>query len=109
MRPGTFLPATLATMVGCSLSALADPTELDAWCAQAKQPSSIGLCSDPELRELAIERNHAFEAARARLSPEAYSALLRDQKGWVRSYSTACGINEIAPPVLPYRLTCCCA
>ena len=70
MRPGTFLPATLATMVSCSLSALADPTELDAWCAQAKQPSSIALCSDPELRELAIERNHAFEAARARLSPE---------------------------------------
>jgi uncharacterized protein YecT (DUF1311 family) len=101
MRPGTFLSATLATMVGCSLSAQADPIELDAWCAQAKQPSSIAPCSDPELRELAIERNHAFEAARARLSPEAYIALLRDQKGWVRSYSSACGINEIEPPALP--------
>lgn len=101
MRPGTFFPATLATMVGCSLSALAGPTDLDAWCAQAKQPSSIALCSDPELRELAIERNHAFEAARARLSADAYSALLREHKGWVRSYSTSCGISDTTPPPLP--------
>lgn len=100
MRPGIFLIAMLAA-VGCGVSVLADPTELDDWCAQAKQPSSIALCSDPELRELAIERNRAFEVARARLSADAYSALLREHKGWVRSYSTACGISETTPPVLP--------
>jgi hypothetical protein len=99
-RRGIFLIAMLVA-VGCRVSALADPTELDEWCAQAKQPSSIALCSDPELRELAIERNHAFETARARLSADAYSALLREHKGWVRSYSTACGISETTPPVLP--------
>jgi hypothetical protein len=82
-------------------SALADPAELESWCLQARQPSSIALCSDPELRELAIQRNHAFEAARARLSVDSYDALLRDQKGWVRSYSTACGINENNSPALP--------
>jgi hypothetical protein len=88
MRPGTVLPATLATMVGCSLSALADPTELDAWCAQAKQPSSLALCSDPELRELAIERHHAFEAARARLSADANSALLREHMAAIGEIDT---------------------
>jgi hypothetical protein len=82
-------------------SALADPAELDSWCLQAKQTSSIALCSDLELRELAIQRNRAFEAARARLSVDAYDALLRDQKGWVHSYSTACGIIETSPPILP--------
>jgi hypothetical protein len=75
---------------------LADPTELDAWCAQARQPSSIALCSDPELRELAIDRNHAFEAARASLSADAYNALLREHKGWGRSHSTGWGQRDNA-------------
>jgi hypothetical protein len=87
--------------VAFAFPALADPAELDSWCMQAQQPSSIALCSDPELRELAIQRNHAFEAARARLSVDAYNALLGDQKGWVRSYSTACGIIETSAPMLP--------
>jgi hypothetical protein len=37
---------------------------LDGWCAQAKLPSSIAICSDPDPRNLAIERQHAFDAAR---------------------------------------------
>jgi hypothetical protein len=93
----TAVALTIVTATPC----LADPAELDSWCLQAKQPSSIALCSDPELREMAIQRNHAFEAARARLSVDAYDALLRDQKGWVHSYSTACGISEAIPSVLP--------
>src|SRR5947209_5393558 len=67
----------------CVATALGNPAELDAWCSQAKQPSSIALCSDAELRELAIQRNRAFDAARSRLSVDAYNALLRDQNGWV--------------------------
>jgi hypothetical protein len=80
---------------------MANPAELDSWCAQAKLPSSVALCSDPELRELAIQRNKAFETARYRLSVDAYNALLRDQNGWVRSYSTSCGISGTQPPALP--------
>jgi uncharacterized protein YecT (DUF1311 family) len=97
------LAATAVTlMIGTSTPCIADPAELDDWCVQsARLPSSIALCSDPELRELAIQRNHAFEAARARLSADAYDALQRDQKGWVHSYSTACGILETIPPTLP--------
>jgi hypothetical protein len=88
-------------ILGSTMIALGDPTGLDNWCAEVKQPSSIALCSDRELRDLAIQRNRAFDAARARLNADTYSALLRDQKGWVRSYSTACGINETQPPTLP--------
>jgi uncharacterized protein len=101
MRLASWL-AFLSLAVLCrAMQANADPAELDDWCAQASQPSSIALCSDPELRELAIERNHAFEAARARLSANTYSALLREHKSWVLSYSTACGISETSPPLLP--------
>lgn len=92
---------TVSLTVGTATACMADPAELDSWCLQAKQPSSTALCSDPELREMAIQRNHAFEGARARLSVDAYDALLSDQKGWVHSYSTACGISETIQPVLP--------
>jgi uncharacterized protein YecT (DUF1311 family) len=91
----------VSLMVGITTPCMADPAELDSWCLQAKQPSSIALCSDPELREMAIQRNRAFEVARARLSVDAYDALLSAQKGWVYSYSTACGISETLPPMLP--------
>src|SRR5262249_40584775 len=84
-----------------SLQAYANPAELDGWCAQAKLPSSIALCSDFELRELAIQRNKAFDAARSRLSVDAYNALLRDQNGWVRSYSSSCGVSSAHAPTLP--------
>ena len=96
-----FAAITAAITIGVAMPCMADPAELDSWCLQAKQPSSTALCSDPELREMSIQRNHAFEAARARLSVDAYDSLLRDQKGWVHSYSTACGISETIPPVLP--------
>lgn len=92
---------TALSTVVIATSCMANPAKLDSWCLQAKQPSSTALCSDPELREMAIQRNHAFEAARARLSVDAYDALLSDQKGWVHSYSTACGISETIPPMLP--------
>jgi hypothetical protein len=100
MHP-TFLFSVTAIMIGWGASVRANPTELDGWCAQAKLPSSIALCSDPELRQLAIDRNRAFDAAHARLSADAYRALLRDHKGWIRAHSTACGIGETTAPVLP--------
>src|SRR5260370_24801345 len=39
--PRHILARHVATMVGCVLTALADLSELDAWCAQAKQPASV--------------------------------------------------------------------
>jgi hypothetical protein len=43
---------------------------LDAWCVQVKLPSSIAICSDDELRALAVERQHAYDEAKSRLNPE---------------------------------------
>ena len=40
-----------------------------------QKASSIVICSDAELREQAIARNKLFDAARAKLSTEAYKAL----------------------------------
>jgi hypothetical protein len=63
-------------------------------CAGVKLPSSLVICSDPELMGLADERQAAFDQAVARLDAQQQKELLADQTGWVRSYATACG----APP-----------
>src|SRR5438270_675899 len=58
---------------------------LDDWCGQVKQARSIALCSDAELRALAVERQRAFDEVRARLGPDQQKALLADQKNWLQS------------------------
>jgi Superinfection immunity protein len=75
--------------------------QFDEWCKTVKLPSSIIVCGDPELRALAIERQHAFEAAQAGLSPDQQRELLADQNGWVKSYAAACGAPQGAPPPNP--------
>lgn len=74
---------------------------LDEWCAQVTVPSSIAMCSDPDLRALAIERQHAFDGARTRVGEARYGVLLADQKAWVASYPKACGITPDVAPSLP--------
>lgn len=73
---------------------------LDDWCAEVKLPSSVAICSDPELRSLMIERQRAYDEARSQLTPDQQKALLADQNGWVRSYPRVCGLGD-APPSLP--------
>jgi uncharacterized protein YecT (DUF1311 family) len=85
--------------VPAALNARADP--FDDWCKTAKLPSSIAICSDPELLTLARERQHAYDEAKANLSPAQQKALLADQNAWVKSYSVACGLAQDAGPVLP--------
>jgi uncharacterized protein len=74
---------------------------LDDWCAKVKLPSSVAVCSDPELRSLMIERQKAFDEAKSRLAPGRQKALLADQNGWVKTYPQACGISLGAAPPLP--------
>jgi uncharacterized protein YecT (DUF1311 family) len=78
---------------------------LDDWCATVRLPSSIAICSDRELRTLAIERQHAFDEARSRLSPNQQKALLADQNGWVKTYPQACGLSRDIAPALPLTPT----
>jgi uncharacterized protein YecT (DUF1311 family) len=79
----------------------AQASAFDDWCKTAKLPSSIAICSDPELQALAEERQNAFDEAKSRLDPGSHAALVEDQKGWVGSYSRACGIAPNVAPSLP--------
>jgi hypothetical protein len=71
-------------------SARADP--MDDWCRTVKLPSSIAICSDPELRALTAERQQVYDETNARLDPAGQTALLADQTGWVRLYTATCGL-----------------
>jgi len=74
---------------------------LDEHCGRAKSPSDIAVCSDSQLRALALERKKAYDAAQARLDPDAHEALSENQEAWGASYAQACGINPKAAPPLP--------
>ena len=76
-------------------------TTSTAGALRSSKPSSIALCSDRDLRALAVKRQGAFDEAKARLDPDQQKALLADQNAWVVSYSHACGIAPDAPPSLP--------
>jgi uncharacterized protein YecT (DUF1311 family) len=96
--PVPSMPQSGPPIAGNGVPMLGD--NLDQWCSQVKLPSSVAICSDRELRALAIERQDAFDAAKARLSPDQQKALLADQNGWVRTYPRTCGLTD-APPSLP--------
>jgi uncharacterized protein YecT (DUF1311 family) len=74
-------------------------------CAGVKLPSSIVICSDPELIRLADERQAAFNLARWGLDPQRDQQLLADQTAWVRSYPAACGAPQGQPPPTPVPAT----
>jgi uncharacterized protein YecT (DUF1311 family) len=74
---------------------------LDTWCKGQQSALNIAVCSDAELRALAIDRLHAFDDARARLAPDQQKVLIADQNGWAMSYPQGCGLNGDAPPTLP--------
>ena len=70
-------------------------------CANATLPSSLVICSDPELTGLADERQEAINEARGRIGEDRWPVLWEDQKAWVRSYATACGVPPARPPPPP--------
>lgn len=75
-----------------------------AWafdCSNVTLPSSIVICSDPGLMKLADERQTALNWARWGLSPQLDRQLLADQRAWIRSYATACGVPPDRPPPNP--------
>jgi clan AA aspartic protease (TIGR02281 family) len=50
---------------------------------------------------LADERQEAFNEARARLGEDRFPQLWEDQKAWVRSYATVCGVPPDRPAPIP--------
>src|SRR5208282_1015284 len=92
----------VAVLLGCG-----DARAFD--CTNISLPSSFVICSDPELMRLADERQEALNEARARIGEEAWPALWDDQKAWVRSYATACGVppDRTAPLPVPASVRAC--
>lgn len=93
------MPAPIAIPPSVSAPIIRDDG-LDEWCSQVKLPSSVAICSDPDLRDLALKRQAAFSVARDRLSADQQKILLADQNSWVRTYPATCGLSN-DPPVLP--------
>jgi len=52
---------------------------LDDWCRIVTNTRAVALCSDPELRRIAADRQRAFDATRARLTAGQKTELLADQ------------------------------
>jgi predicted aspartyl protease len=78
-------------------------------CSGITLPSSIVICSDPDLTRLADQRQQIYNEARSRLTPDQQNALWEDQKTWVRSYAAACGVlpdNPPRTPVSPSTIEC---
>jgi uncharacterized protein YecT (DUF1311 family) len=98
MRRLVPLCAVLAALTAAPVFA----DELDGWCAQVEKASSIVICSDAGLRQHVSSRNKLFDAAREKLSPEAYKALTEDQSRWIKSYTARCGVPvDGSVPSLP--------
>jgi hypothetical protein len=70
-------------------------------CANVRLPSSLVVCSDPDLMRIADERQQVYGKAWARLDADQREALKADQNRWVREYATACGVPPDLPPHLP--------
>jgi hypothetical protein len=80
---------------------LARGDALDAWCKGKTTALNIAVCSDGELRALAIQRLRAFDEARTRLGADQVKTLAADQNGRAMSYPQSCGLHSTAAPALP--------
>ena len=78
-------------------------------CVGVTFPSTVVICSDPELMTLADERQEAINEARTRIGEQAWPALWEDQKRWVRAYATACGVppDTRPPDPVPASIKAC--
>jgi uncharacterized protein YecT (DUF1311 family) len=70
-------------------------------CDKVRLPSSLVICSDPDLLAIADERQQAYDEVWARLDAAQRTALQADQARWVREYATRCDVPPDRPPQLP--------
>jgi uncharacterized protein len=74
---------------------------LDLWCQGSITALNIAICTDNDLRAGAVQRLHAFDDAKARLTPDQQKTLAADQNGWAMSYGQSCGVHADTAPSLP--------
>lgn len=91
-----------AEQPGATLPAIAKFGDgLDEWCGSVRPPLIAAICSDRELRQLALERKRALDRLRAKVSAEQQLSLIEEQKRWVLRHALDCGFAVDRPPVLP--------
>ena len=73
----------------------------DDWCRIATLPSSLVICADAELRAITSERNSIYKAIKARLDYNHRRLLDENQRNWIKTYATTCGVTPEMPPPLP--------
>ncbi len=94
MRLFTLSLALIAALTGAG-------TAMAFNCEGISLPSSVVICNDPDLMRLGDERQQIYNETRSRLTPDQQAPLWEDQKAWVRSYATACGVPPDNPPPMP--------
>jgi predicted aspartyl protease len=70
-------------------------------CDKVQLPSSLVICSDPDLLAIADERAQVYRDLWARLDASQREPFKADQARWVREYATRCGVPPDVPPQLP--------
>lgn len=94
----TALPSMSAPATATPMRSGADiDDELSGWCAEVSKPSSIVICADRDLRQMAMIRNKIFADAKPIVSADAYKQLLTEQTQWVQTYSSPCGVAADGP------------
>jgi uncharacterized protein YecT (DUF1311 family) len=81
------------------ISALGNARTFD--CSNPKLTAEFVICGDAELQKTADQRQRAWTEAKARAGGEQRSALLEDQRQWLRNYPRACGITGEGKPSAP--------
>src|SRR5262249_38719797 len=76
-----------------------DMSDMADWCTKVTAPSNVVICSDPELRRMAVVRNKIFEDARANFSDGDMKEMNAEQRNWVHQYTAACGASVDGPPI----------
>jgi hypothetical protein len=101
LRGSVLVLAVAVASLLAGRSALGDDmSDIADWCAtKATAPSSVIICSDPELRRMAVIRNKIFADARAALSVDKMNELTASQNHWIHEYTTACGAPVNGRPV----------
>jgi len=101
-QPTPLLPQTTPSTIAPVRAGADIEDELSNWCNEQEKASSVVICADRDLRQLSMIRNKLFADAKALLSPEAFQQLLADQRQWIQTYSSSCGIPGDGPkPSLP--------
>lgn len=70
-------------------------------CLQASAPIEFLICSDPQLMTMDGDLGEAFAAQRRRLSPDARTGALAEQRKWLAERLTRCGVPAAGDDVSP--------